>query len=261
MSQGSNAWSMRLEDKATIITGGGSGIGREASLKFAGEGATVVVADIDVSAAEAVRDEVQSAGGEALARELDVTDPGAFDAVVEEITSELGLDVLVNNAGISHSRSPMENIGDDERDRVFDVNINGVWNGCRAALPRMKEQGFGVIINTASLAGVIGAPGISAYSLTKGGVVLFTKSIAAEAGPDGVRVNAVCPAVTETPLAKRGKTDAEWEELEERMAENYPLRRLGRPSDVANGMVFLASDEASWITGHTLVIDGGFSCA
>lgn len=252
---------MRLEDKSAIITGGGSGIGREASLRFGAEGATVVVADIDIDAAETVRDDIHAAGGEAVARELDVTDPEAFEDVVDETVDELGLDVLVNNAGISHPRSAMEDIGEDDRDRVFDVNINGVWNGCRAALPRLKEQEAGAIINTASLAGVIGAPGISAYSLTKGGVVLFTKSIAAEAGPDGVRVNAVCPAVTETPLAKRGKTDAEWQELEERMVDKYPLRRLGRPSDVANGMVFLASDEASWITGHTLVIDGGFSCA
>lgn len=252
---------MRLEDTTAIITGGGSGIGREASVRFAGEGATVVVADIDGPAAEEVRDDIRSNGGAAAARSLDVTDSDAFEALVDEIVADHGLDVLVNNAGVSHARTVMENIPADERDRVFEVNINGVWNGCRAALPHLKEQGSGAIVNTASLAGIIGAPGIAGYSLTKGGVVLFTKSIAAEAGPSGVRVNAVCPAVTETPLAKRGKTDEEWGELEEKMAENYPLRRLGRPEDVANGMVFLASDDASWITGHTLVIDGGFSCA
>lgn len=252
---------MQLDGKTVIVTGGGSGIGRAASLRFAADGATVVVADIDETGAAAVRDEIDQDNGTAVARRLDVTDASEFEALVNETVDEFGLDVLVNNAGVSHTRSSMEDISADERDRVFDVNVNGVWNGCRAALPVMKAQGSGAIVNTASLAGIIGAPGISAYSLTKGGVVLFTKSIAAEAGPDGVRVNAVCPAVTETPLAKRGKTDEEWQELEDRMADNYPLRRLGRPEDVANGIAFLASDDAAWITGHTLVIDGGFSCA
>lgn len=252
---------MQLDGKTVIVTGGGSGIGRAASLRFAADGATVVVADIDETGAAAVRDEIDQQSGTAVARRLDVTNGSAFETLVDETVDEFGLDVLVNNAGVSHTRTSMEDIGADERDRVIDVNVNGVWNGCRAALPVMKAQGSGAIVNTASLAGIIGAPGISAYSLTKGGVVLFTKSIAAEAGPDGVRVNAVCPAVTETPLAKRGKTDEEWQELEDRMADNYPLRRLGRPEDVANGIAFLASDDAAWITGHTLVIDGGFSCA
>jgi NAD(P)-dependent dehydrogenase (short-subunit alcohol dehydrogenase family) len=136
-----------------------------------------------------------------------------------------------------------------------------VWNGCAAALPHLKEQGSGAIVNTASLAGVIGSPNLSGYSLTKGAVVNLTRAVAAEAGPDGVRVNAVCPGVTETPMPKRDRSEEEWEELASRMAEQYPLRRLGRPEDVANAMLYLASDEADWVTGQALVVDGGFSCA
>ena len=144
---------------------------------------------------------------------------------------------------------------------MIDINTKGVWNGCRAAVPHLKDQGSGAIVNTASLAGLIGMPGGAAYSLSKGAVVNFTRAIAAELGSHGVRANAVCPGVVETPLVTDDRDPEEWPDLRDRMAEAYPLGRLGRPEDVANAVRFLASEEAAWITGHALVVDGGYSCA
>ncbi|HKJ59817.1 MAG TPA: SDR family oxidoreductase [Halobacteriales archaeon] len=252
---------MRLEGKTAFVTGGGSGLGRAAAERFAQEGATVVAADVDVEGAEETVERVEAAGSSGEAIELDVTDAAAFHAAVDATADEHGLDVILNNAGISHERSDVEDIDEATRDRVIDVNVKGVWNGTHAAVPHFKEQGSGAIVNTASLAGVIGSPGASAYSLSKGAVVNFTRAVAAEVGPDGVRANAVCPAITETPMVLSGRDPDEWEEIKERMLRQYPLRRLGRPEDVANAMLFLASEESSWVTGHALVVDGGFSCA
>jgi len=248
---------MRLDGKTAFVTGGGSGLGRAAAERFAAEGATVVAADVDY---EGAAETVEGLDG-AVAHELDVRDFEAFRDAIDATVEDHGLDVLLNNAGISHEPTAMEDLAHDELDRLIDVNVRGGWNGCAAALPHLKEQGSGAIVNTASLAGVIGSPNLSGYSLTKGAVVNLTRAVAAEAGPDGVRVNAVCPGVTETPMPKRDRSEEEWEELASRMAEQYPLRRLGRPEDVANAMLYLASDEADWVTGQALVVDGGFSCA
>ncbi|THE66774.1 SDR family oxidoreductase [Salinadaptatus halalkaliphilus] len=252
---------MRLQDKTAFITGAGSGLGREAAERFADEGATIVAADIDLEAAETTVDRIESAGGDGTAVDLDVRDADAVHAAVDETAETMGLDIILNNAGVSHERADVEDIDEPERDQVIDINIKGVWNGCHAAIPHFKEQGSGAIVNTASLAGVIGSPQLSAYSLSKGAVVNFTRAIAAEIGPHGIRANAVCPAVTETSMARSGRSDEEWAALEEKMAQQYPLRRLGQPEDIANAMLFLASDEAAWITGQKLVVDGGFSCA
>ncbi|MFC7157051.1 SDR family NAD(P)-dependent oxidoreductase [Halomarina halobia] len=249
---------MRLAGKTAFITGAGSGLGRAAAERFAAEGATVVGADIDY---EGVRETVERIDGEATAHELDVRDGEAFRDAVDATVDGYGLDILLNNAGVIHDPTPMERLDRATLDRIVDVNAKGVWNGCAAALPHFKDQGSGAIVNTASLAGVIGSPQFSAYSLTKGAVVNLTRAVAAEAGPHGVRVNAVCPGVTETSMPRGDRSDDEWAELASRMAEAYPLGRLGRPEDVANAMLFLASDEADWITGETLVVDGGFSCA
>lgn len=252
---------MRLDDQTVFVTGGGSGIGRATAQRCAEVGGTVIVADVDADGGRETVARIEGDGGEARFRELDVTDPEAFEAAIGE-TGEHGPDVLVNNAGVSHPRKPMEEITADEFERVIDVNVRGVWNGCLAAVPRMKARGSGAIVNTASIGGLIGAPELSAYTLTKGAVVNFTRTLAAEVGPHGVRANAVCPAITETPLAKRGAdSEAEWREIADRMAQHYPLQRLGQPAEVANCFVFLASDAASWVTGHALVVDGGFSCA
>lgn len=253
---------MRLADETVVVTGAGSGIGRATAERCAGEGATVVVTDIDGDGGRETVSRIEDRDGTALFRELDVTDPEAVSALLNGIDDSHGLDVLVNNAGVSHPRKDMEAITDEEFEWVLDVNVRGVWNGCRAAVPLMKKRGEGVIVNTASIGGIIGAPHLSAYTLTKGAVVNFTRTLAAEVGPHGIRANAVCPAITETPLAKRGAdSETEWDHLADRMAQQYPLRRLGQPTDIANCFVFLASEEAAWVTGHALVVDGGFSCA
>ncbi|WP_226482009.1 SDR family NAD(P)-dependent oxidoreductase [Natrinema amylolyticum] len=252
---------MRLEGKTAFITGAGSGLGREAAELFAEEGATIVAADIDLEGAEETIDRVESAGQAGTALELDVRDADAVHAAVDEAVSEFGLDIMLNNAGVSHQRSKIEEIDEGERDRVIDVNVKGVWNGCHAVIPHFKEQGSGAIVNTASLAGVIGAPELGAYSLSKGAVVNFTRTVAAEVGPAGVRANAVCPGVTDTAMPRENRTEEEWQQAKEDLARYYPLKRLGEPEDIANAMLFLASDEADWVTGHALVVDGGFSCS
>lgn len=252
---------MRLDDKTAVVTGAGSGLGRAACERFAEEGAWIVAADIDVDAAQETIGLVEDVGSGGQAVELDVRDAEAVHAAVDAVAEDRGLDVILNNAGISHERADVETIDAATRDRVIDVNVKGVWNGCHAAIPHLKEQGSGAIVNTASLAGVIGSPGAAAYSLSKGAVVNFTRAVAAEVGSHGVRANAVCPAVTETPLVTAGRSEEEWAALRDRMAEEYPLGRLGRPEDIANAMLYLASDEAAWVTGHALVVDGGYSCA
>ena len=252
---------MRFDGETVFITGGGSGIGRETAMRCAEEGADVVVADVDREAVEETTDAIGEAGGKASSYELDVRDAEALAEAIDATAEKGGIDVLMNNAGISHPRSDMEDVDIEVRDRVIDINTKGVWNGCRAAIPHLKDQGSGAIVNTASLAGLIGMPGGAAYSLSKGAVVNFTRAIAAELGSHGVRANAVCPGVVETPLVTDDRDPEEWPDLRDRMAEAYPLGRLGRPEDVANAVRFLASEEAAWITGHALVVDGGYSCA
>ena len=251
---------MRLEDKTVVITGAASGIGRETAKRCADEGARVIVTDVDVEGGEETVEIIDDIGGEAEFAELDVTDSERFHDVVDTVAEEYGIDVMVNNAGTGHPGGSLEELDDEVRDFVIDINIKGVWNGCSAALPHMKEQGSGAIVNVGSLASILGLPKQAAYSTTKAAVLNMTRTIAAEAGPYGVRANAVCPGFTETQmldeyLEKQGDPD----EAQKAMAEQYPLKRLGKPDEIADAILFLASDESSFVTGHGLVVDGGFS--
>ncbi|KDE59616.1 dehydrogenase [Halostagnicola sp. A56] len=251
---------MRLENKTVVVTGAAAGIGRATAKRCAEEGARVVVTDIDSSGGEEVVAAIEGAGGEAGFSELDVTDSDQFHAVIDAVAAEDGLDVLVNNAGTGHPSSRMEATDESLRDFVLDVNVNGVWNGCHAALPHLKEQGHGAIVNVGSLASILGLPKQAAYSLSKGAVLNFTRAIAAEAGPHGVRANTVCPGFTNTQLVEQyleGQGDPE--QAREEMEVQYPLKRLAEPEEVADAILFLASDEASFVSGHGLVVDGGFS--
>jgi NAD(P)-dependent dehydrogenase (short-subunit alcohol dehydrogenase family) len=244
------------------VTGGAGGIGRAICRRCADDGAHVVVADIDADGGRETVDRVEADGGSAAFHELDVTDAGAFAETLETVASEHDLAAVVNNAGIGQTPTPMEDTDAETRDRIVAVNMTGVWNGCQAAIPVLKAQQRGAIVNTASLAGLIGSPGQAAYSMTKGAVVNLTRAIAAEVGSDGVRANAVCPGIVETQLVKADFDDrGEWAEIKAKMAENYPLGRLGQPEDVANAVAFLASDDADWVTGEALVVDGGYKCA
>jgi NAD(P)-dependent dehydrogenase (short-subunit alcohol dehydrogenase family) len=252
---------MRFEDHTALVTGAGSGIGRETALLFAEEGAHVVVTDVTTSDGEETVKLIEEAGGDAEFRELDVTDYDRFESVVEAVADERGLDVLVNNAGVGSPPRPLAKTGTEVRDFIMEVNAKGVWNGCRAAAPVMWEQGGGAIVNVASVAGVTGAPSIATYSMSKGAVVNFTRSVAAELGEAGVRVNAVCPGFTETAMLDGYLSGADDPAAaREKMTEDYPLGRLGQADEIADAIGFLSSDDASYITGHALVVDGGFSC-
>lgn len=250
---------MRLNNKTALITGAASGIGEATALRFAEEGAHVIVTDINSNDGPELAAEIEDAGGQADFYELDVTDSAQFEEVVDEVATEYGLDIIVNNAGTGHPSSYVEDTDDSVRDFVIDVNIKGVWNGCHAALPHMKEQGHGAIVNVGSLASIFGLPRQAAYSLSKGAVLNFTRAVAAEAGPDGVRANTVCPGFTDTPMLEQflGMTD-DPEGAREKLRKDYPLQRLGEPEEIADCILFLASEESSWVTGHGLVVDGGF---
>ncbi len=252
--------SMRLADKTVVITGAAAGIGEETAKRCAEEGARVIVTDVDTEGGEATVADIEDAGGEAEFTELDVTDSERFHDVVDAVAEEYGIDVMVNNAGTGHPGGSLEDLDDEIRDFVIDINIKGVWNGCSAALPHMKAQGHGSIVNVGSLASILGLPKQAAYSTTKAAVLNMTRTIAAEAGPYGVRANAVCPGFTETQMLDQylEKRD-DPEKAQQAMAEQYPLKRLGKPEEIANAILFLASDEASFVSGHGLVVDGGFS--
>jgi NAD(P)-dependent dehydrogenase (short-subunit alcohol dehydrogenase family) len=255
---------MRLEEKTVFITGAASGIGRKTAERCAEEGAYVVVTDVDSGWGEEVADEVsdieECAGAEF--HRLDVTEREEFGEVVDTVADERGLDILVNNAGVGHPPTYLEDINDSVRDYVMGVNLMGVWNGCQAVLPHMKEQGSGAIVNVGSLASILGFPKQATYSVTKGAVLNLTRTVAAEAGPFGVRANLVCPGFTDTRLLEQFlESFDDPEEARENISEEYPLKRLGEPEEVADCILFLGSDEASFVTGHALVIDGGFSIA
>jgi NAD(P)-dependent dehydrogenase (short-subunit alcohol dehydrogenase family) len=253
---------MRLEDKTVLITGAASGIGKKTAKRCAEEGAYVVVTDVDSGSGEEVIDAIEENGGSAEFHRLDVTEREEFGEVVDTVADEHGLDVLVNNAGVGHPSTYLEDITDSVRDYVMGVNLMGVWNGCQAALPHMKEQGSGAIVNVGSLASILGFPKQATYSVTKGAVLNLTRTVAAEAGPFGVRANLVCPGFTDTRLLDQFlESFDDPEEARESISEEYPLKRLGEPQEVADPILFLASDEASFVTGHALVIDGGFSIA
>lgn len=255
---GVSGWAMRLDGKTVLVTGGAAGIGRAIAERCGAEGGEVIVADVDRDGGEGTVSRIEAAGGEARFSRLDVRDAEAFEEVVEGTTDTL--DVLVNNAGIGHPPATLEDTDLDTRDRVFEINALGMWNGCRAALPGMKDRGTGAIVNVASLAGLVGLPTQAAYSLSKGAVVTLTKAIAGEAGPHGVRANAVCPGFVDTDLGRAFfETRDDPEKARARMEAQYPLKRLGEPEEVADAVLFLASEEASYITGHALVVDGGYS--
>jgi NAD(P)-dependent dehydrogenase (short-subunit alcohol dehydrogenase family) len=253
---------VRFDQQTVVVTGGAGGIGRAVCRRCADDGAHVVVADLDEDGGRAAAERIEDDGGSAAFRQLDVTDADAFVETLETIAADRDIAAMVNNAGIGQTPTSMEETDAATRDRIVAVNMTGVWNGCQAAIPVLKAQGHGSIVNTASLAGLIGSPGQAAYSMTKGAVVNLTRAIAAELGTHGVRANAVCPGIVETQLVKDDfEGHGEWADIKSAMAEEYPLGRLGQPEDVANAVAFLASDEADWITGEALVVDGGYSCA
>lgn len=253
---------MRLFNKAAIITGAGEGIGRAAALRFAGEGARVVVVDINSDTAHESVLQIEAAGGSAVAVAADVSLPADAERIAETSLSRFGrVDVLYNNAAIT-SLKPVATIDDDELDRVLAVNVKSLFYMCRAVLPAMHRQGGGAIVNNASITGIVGAPGMAAYATAKGAIITFTRTLALEEAEKGIRVNCICPASIDTAMLRRSfESTADPEQARRNNIKRHPLGRLGTPEDVANLALFLASDEASFITGGTYVIDGGATLA
>jgi 3-oxoacyl-[acyl-carrier protein] reductase len=243
----------RLAGKSALVTGGGSGFGLGIAETFAREGARVAVVDVNGEAARRVADGIPGA----IAIAADVAKAADVNRAVAETVAAFGsLDVLVNNAGISHRNRPMLEVEEDEFDRVFAVNVKSIYLFARAAVPQMRSQGRGVIVNVGSTAGLRPRPGLTWYNGTKGAVHSITKSMAIELAPDRIRVCALAPVAGDTPLLATFMGE-DTPEKRAAFKSTIPLGRLSRPDDIANAALFLASDEADLVTGVVLEVDGG----
>lgn len=243
---------MRLQDKVAIVTGAGSGIGRCIAETFAREGARVAVLDLN---AEAAKEAAGAIGKAAVAIRCDVTRKADIDAAIKAALSAFGgIDCLVNNAGITHVNKPVTDIDEAELERVIAVNLKGVFLFSQAMVPVFRDGG-GVMINIGSTAGLRPRPGLSAYNATKGAVHLLTRTLAVELAPDKIRVCAIAPVATETPLLPSFLGNAPGQR--QKFEATVPLGRLAQPQDIANAALFLASDEAAFVTGNIVEVDGG----
>lgn len=248
----------KFEQTVVIVTGGASGIGEATAERFAQEGASVVVADVDTDAGPAVAETLcEETAGEATFVETDVTETEDVESMVSTAREEYGgLDVGVNNAGVGSQGKPVADIGPSEWQSVIDVNLTGVWRCMAHELDAMVADGGGVIVNTASILGQVGSENAGAYSATKHGVIGLTRTAAIEYASEGIRVNAVCPGYTDTQLLNAA--DRLTEEKRKALQELNPMNRFGEPEEIADGIVWLASDDASFTNGETLAIDGGY---
>jgi NAD(P)-dependent dehydrogenase (short-subunit alcohol dehydrogenase family) len=249
---------MQLRDRPALVTGGASGIGREIALLFAREGAPVAIVDRDEARGTAAAREILAGGGRAIFEAADVTRAEDCERAVNRVASEFGgLRILVNNAGIIR-RATVLDLSEEDWDRVMAVNLKAIFLMCRRSIPLMERSGGGSIVNTASGWGLVGGPRAVSYCASKGGVVLLTKSMAIDHGPQKIRVNCICPGDTDTPLlADEGRQLGTPSERFLEEARCRPLGRVGRPEEIARAALFLASDASSFVTGSALVVDGG----
>ena len=243
--------SARFENKVAVITGAASGIGLATARRLVDEGAKVVMADLQ---GDVVEERAAELGDAAHPHALDVTDLAAVEGLMADAVNTYGqLDIVFNNAGIS-SFGRVDEIDVEEWHRTIDVDLNAVFYGCRAAVPHLRDQGGGAIVNTASISGMFGDWGIPAYNAAKGAVMNLTRSLAADYARDNIRVNAVCPGGVETAmtdsLVNSRRAQVHYERL-------IPMARMGKPDEIASAVAFLASDDATYVTGHGLVVDGG----
>jgi len=249
---------MKLHGKTAIITGAGAGMGRAASIRFAKEGANVVVADLNETAANETVALIKSENGSAVAFTCNVMKKDQVNELVQYAQNTFGsVDILVNNAGLGQNPINSEDASEEELDRLIGVNLKGVYFGCQAAIPYMKEKKAGVIINTASISAERPRKGNAMYIATKGAVMTLTKALAMELAPEGIRVVGVNPVAVDTNVLKELIGSDDYETSRDQITTSIPIGRLATPEDIANAMLFLASDEASMVTGSFINVDGG----
>ncbi len=249
---------MRLENKIAIVTGAASGFGEGIARRYALEGAKVLVADIDAAGAERVAGEIVADGGNAAFIRADVSDDAQVAAMVVAVMERFGgLDIVVNNAGVPQRNMPMLAVDEATFDRIFAVNVKSIYLTARHAVPEFRERGGGVFINIGSTAGIRPRPGLTWYNGSKAAVNALTKSMAVELAPDGIRANAIAPVAGDTPMLAEFLGGQVTDEGYAKFVATVPLGRLSRPTDIANAALFLASDEAAFITGVCLEVDGG----
>lgn len=246
----------QFSSRVALVTGGASGLGRVTAIALANEGAKVVVTDIAITEGEATVQMITDAGGQAVFTKSDVTKSGDVEAMVQTVLKTFGrLDFALNNAGIDGVRARTADYPEDVWHRVIDLNLTGVFLCMKSELSVMVKQGGGVIVNMSSVAGVTGFPGHAAYTASKHGVIGLTKTAALDYAKAGIRVNAICPAYTHTPMLTRMLERSP--DLEAKLVSRVPMQRLGTAEEIAKAVIYLFSDAAAFITGHSLVMDGG----
>ncbi|MFH1622287.1 MAG: 3-oxoacyl-[acyl-carrier-protein] reductase [Candidatus Omnitrophota bacterium] len=243
---------MKLKDKVSLITGAARGIGKEIALAFAREGSDVVVCDVDLEAAQNTQKEIEGLGRRAMSFKVDVTDLRQIEEMANLILDKFSkIDILINNAGITKDNLILR-MSEDDWDRVLSVNLKGAFNCMKIVSRHMLKKRYGKIVNVASIIGLIGNAGQANYAASKGGLIALTKSLAKELASRNINVNAVAPGFIETPMTEKLSED-----YKKQMLENIPMGKFGKPEDVANVCLFLASSESGYMTGQVIVVDGG----
>ncbi len=249
----------KLEGKVAVITGAASGLGRASAIRFAAEGAAIVAADLNSQGGELLVSEIAAAGGRAVYQRTDVTSEQDIKALIDRAVREYGrLDITYNNAGVIGATGSIETTTEAEWDKTFAILLKAVFFGIKHSVAPMRAAGGGSIISTASIAGLSGSFRLHAYSASKAAVINLTRTAAIELGKDKIRVNCICPGVISTPLVHGGIPGGK-EVLDPMLGKAQPLQRAGQAEDIANMAMFLASDEANWVTGAAMVVDGGFT--
>jgi len=248
----------RFTDKVVLVTGGSSGIGRATALAFAREGASVVIGDVAVDGSEETVRQIREIGGHAIFVRADVSDSADVAGLVDICVETFGrLDCAFNNAGIEGTSAPVAEMSEESWNRVISINLTGVWLCMKHEIAQMVKQGSGVVVNNSSILGVVGFAAAAAYVAAKHGVIGLTQTAALDYAERGIRVNAVCPAFIETPMLERAGLTTD-PAMYRQIAALHPMNRLGTPEEIADAVLWLCSDGASFVTGHSLLVDGGY---
>ncbi|QBY03564.1 SDR family oxidoreductase [Thalassotalea sp. HSM 43] len=251
---------LRFENKTVLITGGGSGIGQTTAIRFASEGAHVLIFDLDIDGANTTKAEIEAAGGSASVYQCNVAEQQQVNEIITSILEKQAIDILVNNAGIAHIGN-LENTSEEDLDRIYNVNVKGCYNLMKAIVPSMKARQSGVILNLASIASTVGIQDRFAYSMSKGAVLTMTYSVARDYIDHGIRCNCIAPGRVHTPFVdnflEKNYPDNR-DEMFDKLSKSQPIGRMGKVEEIAGLICYLCSDEAAFITGTNVPIDGGF---